>query len=267
MVGLSHGAFFKSIKVLEDELGQKLYIQEGRGLTITDFGHTLYRKAQTFLEHEREFLLEDKKPIKTLKIGTFEVFSTHLLGAVWTKYFKSELMDLYEMLPGHLEKALLEGKIDLAITYDPIPMSGVEFIKIGKIEMGIFARSHHFSEMAISDIPFVAPITPIEGIPSSIHGLDGWPDDKFRRNVRFRVDMLESGLALARSGQAAIFLPKFLVKHHNRMVQSGFQLTERKLPQGMKPVQRSVYLMKRKSRIEDSLERTVAKLIRNECLS
>ena len=266
VVGLSHGAFCKSLKVLQVELGEKLYQQEGRGLAITDFGHKFYAKAQVFLNHEREFLFEDKSIKKAQKIGTFEVFSTHLLGSVSSKYFKDDALDLYEMLPGQLEKNLAEGKIDIGITYEPIPTAGIEFIKIGKIEMGIFARSGHFQGHDVLDIPFVAPVSPLEGSPTGVHGLDGWPDDKFQRTVKFRVDMMESGMALVRSGACAIFLPKFIVRHHNRTVQSDFHLTERKLPQGMKAVSRNIYILKRKSRVEGGLERAIAKLIRAECL-
>lgn len=266
VVGLSHGAFCKSLKVLQEELGEKLYQQEGRGLAITDFGHRFYNKAQVFLAQEKEFLFEDKSIKKAQKIGTFEVFSTHLLGSVWSKYFKDDALDLYEMLPGHLEKNLAEGNIDIGITYEPIPTPGIEFIKIGKIEMGIFAKSGHFLDQDILKIPFVAPVSPLEGSPTGVQGLDGWPDDKFPRTVKFRVDMMESGIALVRSGQCAIFLPKFVARHHNRMAQSEFHITERKLPVGMRPVTRHVYLLKRKSRVEGALDRIIAKLIRAECL-
>src|SRR5262249_2755961 len=109
-------------------------------------------------------------------------------------------------------------------------------------------------------------ITPIEGTPTGVRGLDGWDDSKFQRDIRFRVGMMETGLAMARSGIAAIFLPRFVARLHNMTVQKEFHLTERQLPLKMKLVHRDVFLLRRKSTIESSLMAKLAKLVRNECL-
>ena len=86
-----------------------------------------------------------------------------------------------------------------------------------------------------------------------------------KRNVRYRVDMMESGLALARTGSAAIFLPEFLIRFHNSIINDKMKLYE--LPDfGLKKsVVRKVYLVARKSAVESSQYRILAKLIRNEC--
>lgn len=266
ILGLSHSALSKSLKVLQSEVNEKLIDNVGRNIVITDRGIALYPKLKAFLIQTESLFSKENRDLQTQKIGTFEVFSTHLLGRLWPKYLPEMKMDLHELVPGQLEVQLVEGKVDLGITYEPIPTAGLEFTTLGHLEMGIFGRSGKFSNFKSEDLPFVVPITPIGGTPSGMKGLDGWPDDKVRRNILYRVDMMESGLALARAGSACIYIPRFVAKLHNQIVKPEFTLTERHHPTSFKPVRRKIYLIKRASSPETSLFRNVAKLIRSECL-
>lgn len=265
LLGMSHSALSKSLKVLQTQLSMKLLDQRGRNIEITEEGQRFFHKAEKFLAAEDE--LVSLPPVKraVIKIGTFEVFSTHLLGSVWAKYFGDSELELREFLPGQLERAIFDRQVDYGITYEPIPQSEIAFTLIGRIEMKVYARKGSFQELETSKIPFVAPISPILSTPTGAKGLDGWPEDKVKRTVRYRVDMMETGLALARSGSAAIFLPEFLVQCHNSVIADNMKLY--KLPNVMlkKSVVRKVYLVARKSAVESSQYRILAKLIRNEC--
>jgi len=266
ILNLSHSALSKSLKVLQDELRQTLLAPSGRNIVITDEGKAFYKKAVEFLKHEHDLLTKDESRSETVRIGTFEVFSTHLLGTFWQKYFKSTALHLHELLPGRMEQALVQGEIDYGITYEPIPTKGVEYVRMGQVEMGIFAKKGAFSRHSLEALPFVAPITPMTGSPTGTKGLDGWPDDLFPRKVLYRVDLLESGLALARQGSAAIFIPHFVARAANLGVKDEFRLKVIARPKSMKSVHRAVYLTKRSGQLETPAMRTLAKLIRSECL-
>lgn len=267
VLGMSHSALSKSLKVLQGELNLDLLMQSGRNIIITDEGKKFYKKALDFLKQEEVLLSNATVEGHTLKLGTFEVFSTHLIGTYWYKYFKDTQLDLYELLPGDMEKALVSGEIDIGITYEPIATKGIEFIKIGTIEMGIFARADKFpASTKIEKLPFAAPIRPIQGTPTGVKGLDGWPDDVIPRNVVYKVDMMESGLAFARQGLAAIFLPNFVAKSMNLGLKAEYKLQQLPNPSKMKVVKRYVYLVKRSNQQETALTRNLAKLIREECL-
>ena len=84
--------------------------------------------------------------------------------------------------------------------------------------MKIYVRVGSFPHVLAQDLPFVAPVAPISGTPSGAKGLDGWPDHKFPRKVKFKVGMMETGLALVRAGEAAVFIAPFVADHHNRTV-------------------------------------------------
>lgn len=267
VLGMSHSALSKSLKVLQVELKSTLLMQSGRNIIITDEGKAFYKKAVEFLKQEEILVAKSAVPTNTLRLGTFEVFSTHLIGTYWHKYFKDTQLDLYELLPGDLEKALLNNEVDIGITYEPIPTKGIEFIKIGVIEMGIYARADRFpASIKIDRLPFAAPVRPIQGTPSGVKGLDGWPDDLIARNVVYKVDMMESGLAFARQGLAAIFIPHFVARAMNLGLRDEFRLKVIANPAKMKSVKRNVYLVRRSNLGESSFVRNLGKLVREECL-
>jgi DNA-binding transcriptional LysR family regulator len=96
--------------------------------------------------------------------------------------------------------------------------------------MGIFGRVKQNESLDYGALKFVIPVTPIEGSPNKVRGLDGWPDDAFPRQVRYQVQMLETALGLCRRGLAVAYLPKFLVRLHNQTVRPSFALHEMPLP-------------------------------------
>jgi DNA-binding transcriptional LysR family regulator len=132
--------------------------------------------------------------------------------------------------------------------------------------MGIYHRKGFFKNMDIAKIPFVAPLIPSVGTPSSARGLDGWPEHELPRNIRYRVDLMESGLALVRSGQGAIFIPDFVARTQNEALSDEYKLVERAAPQGMKKIERRIFLIVLASRQKEKLIRDLKKMIEAECI-
>lgn len=260
---ISHSGFSKSMSILEADLGIKLFVPSGRGITLTDEGIEFAKKIPQFLGELEALISSDSKDQKQiLKIGSFEVFTTYfskMMGPVFDDYD----LDFHELIPGKMERALLNREIDVAITYEPIPITGVEHLKVTEIEMAAYIRKGSFKGVGILEIPFAAPIIPVEGAPTGIKGLDSWPDDKFKRQVRFRVDLMETAISLARNGHCAVFLPTFVVKLHNELVKEKYSLVKKSLPTQMKVVKRDVYIVKRTSTVEDVKVKKLAKFLRN----
>jgi len=265
LLNLSHSALSKSLKVLQEQINKGLLVQKGRNIELTEEGLSFLPKITDFLAREEALLAPDEIRVETMRLGTFEVFSTHLLGRVWSEYFPEAQLELREFLPGSLEASIKNRIVDFGITYEPIPTAGVEFISIGSVEMKIYGLEGRFADIEFSRLPFVTPVSPILGTPTGVKGLDGWPDDKFPRFAKFRVDMMESGLSLARMGSAVIFAPEFVIRHHNESVLKRAQLFEKPLPKGMKKVLRKVYLLTRDGATESKEFRKLASIMRNEC--
>ncbi len=266
VLNMSHSALSKSLKVLQDEIGLQLLEQSGRGIIITEQGKDFVFKAQALLDMEKNLLVKQPLPSEVFRIGTFESFSTHLIGMKWDKYFGHLPLQLHELSTGRLEKAVADDVIDAAITYEPVPGKDLDFIPIGKTKMGIYHRKGAFAKMPFAEIPFASPLIPAIGMPSMAKGLDGWPDHEIPRNIKYRVDLMESGLALVRAGQAAIFIPDFVAKSQNKALSDEYKLVERDYPQAGKKIDRRVFLVVKSSRHKEKNIRRLAEMVKAECL-
>lgn len=261
ILNISHGALSKSIKVLEVELGFSLFSPKGRGIEPTEKALNIYEKSKDVIKSIQNL----QKPIdeinsKKIKIATFEVFSTYFLSTL-SPILDDIEMELHETRQGELENAVLKKHVDFGITYEPIPTAGVEYLNITKVKMGTFGVAK-FLKQTPENYPFVIPRRPIHGAPSGVTGLDGWPDHKFIRNIKFKVDMLESALSLVRHGHAVAFLPEFIAKSHNEIVKTSFKLQQLKCPKNFPIISRKVFIVKRVSSEESAEMKKISRWLR-----
>lgn len=262
MLHISQPALSKALKVLETEVGLILVESEGRGLRLTEAGKRFRIESALLLT---EWLnlpkkIRDHEVWKPTRIASFEVFTTYFLGSL-SKFVELDNLEVHELGPGKIESAVAEGKADVGITYLPIPQSNVEFLEIGRIKMGVFGPEK-FKKHTFSTLPFVIPLMPLDGAPSKVMGLDGWPDHKFERNIKYRVTMLESALELCRSGLAVAYLPEFVVSLHNQVLLPEVRLKELEAPILHRERLQSIYLVSRKGAKETQLHRQIAKCMR-----
>lgn len=261
---ISQPALSKAIHLLETEIGLKLFEREGRGLRLTEEGKKLKALAEPLLSEwlSVPFLLKGHSRNRELRLGSFEVFTTyfvgHLLNEMNVPYF-----ELHEFAPGELEDAVGEGRIDLGITYLPISKPNIKFTEVTKIRMGIYGNSIDFKKMNVHELPFVIPNNIVQGTPSKVAGLDGWPDHKFPRKVSFKVSMMESALELCRQGKAVAYLPEFVVHLQNNEVKKEFELKELDCPIPKSERNQSVFLVQTNSANESPFIRLLAKSLRS----
>lgn len=265
LLAISHSGLSKSMKMLQLEVGYPLFHASGRGIVISDEGNRLYKHAKNILAQVDALLGDEIQESQILRIGSFEVFTTYFMGPLLNDYLTGRDVEVHELVPGRLEEALLFNKIDLGITYEPVPRKGIEYVKVTSLLMGAFALKGSFKEMKLDQIPFIVPVTPLEGAPSGVKGRDAWPDEKIERNIRYRVDLLGTGLEMARRGLGAVFIPNFLAKLHNDSVIPALRLESLTLPKNIGSVVRDIYLVKRESTGEDINTRQVAKALRLIC--
>ncbi|MBC7395818.1 MAG: LysR family transcriptional regulator [Bdellovibrionales bacterium] len=267
LLGISHSGLFKSLKVLEEELGIPLFVPSGRGIVVTDPGRELYERSARFFSELKHLLGQDKPTAQDLiRLGSFEVFTTFFIGRLLKDYLPKTQVEIHELVPGKLEEALLLNRIDLGITYEPVPRPKIEYVKIGRVNMAAFATKDTFAGHDLAQIPFAVPVNPLEGAPSGVKGLDAWPEQKYRRNAAYRVDLMATGLELTRQGLCAIFIPEFVAKLHNESAPARFHLHALPLPKAMAQVHRDIYLLQRESSIESRTTKKVAQALREVCI-
>lgn len=266
LLGISHSGLSKSMKAFETELGFAVFHASGRGLVITDQGMRVYKQSQALLADVERLRSSAEPAEKTvLRIGSFEVFTSYFIGPLLKDYLPQSEIEVHELVPGRLEEALAYNKIDLGITYEPMPRKGIEYIKVTTLLMGAYILKSEFKNLSLSEIPFVVPVSPLEGTPSGVKGRDGWPDEKVDRNIRYRVDLMSTGLEIVRQGLGGIFIPRFVAKLHNDCFDAKHKLEAVPLPKGLGHVRRGVFIVKRESTTETAAIRQVAKALRNIC--
>ncbi|MES2768195.1 MAG: LysR family transcriptional regulator [Bdellovibrionota bacterium] len=260
---ISQPALSKALRLLEHEVGAKLVEAEGRGLRLTHSGVTFRKETAGLLDKWLQLpkLIQSEHLQAPTKIGSFEVFTTYFLESL-TKFIKLENLELHEYIPGQLEEAIINGTVDIGITYAPIPKQGIEFIEVTKIRMGVFGLKK-YKDVTLSELPFAVPLSPIEGTPSKVVGLDGWPDHKIPRNIKYRVTLMESAIELSREGHCVAYLPEFIVHNHNKKVLPEFKLIELESSVSKKDRIQSVFLIYRKHADESVLVRQLAKCLRS----
>jgi DNA-binding transcriptional LysR family regulator len=272
---ISPPAFSKAMRVFEEEVGRKLLVPSGRGVLLTDEARALVPQLTQVIAQLDAIQKGAPTPSaprsKRVTVATFEVFSTHFFERAADSVFQGYECHLHEMVPGKMEAAVAGGVADLAVTYIPIPHPELDFVRVAPIQMGIYGNSQAAtatgSDTHPRKLPFVVPVTPVEGSPNKVRGLDGWPDDAFRRDIRYRVQMLETALGLCRRGLAYAYIPKFIARLHNETVKPQYALRETKLPQGFTRQRDFVYLIKRKSDHEGIEAKKLASALRRFCAS
>ena len=266
LLGISHSGLSKSLKALEAELGVELLQPSGRGIVISDHGRRFYERSARFME-EFEAMIGPASAgaPDTLRFGSFETFTSFFVGPLIAQHLPGMRVEIHELLPGRLEEALLSGRVDVGVTYEPIPRKGVEYVRAASLTMGAYALAGRFEHVELSRVPFLTQASPLDGAPSGAKGLDGWPEDKFPRDVRYRVDLLATGLELARQGLAAIFLPRFVARLSNERCRAELQLAPLKLPRALAHLKRDVFIVKRESTPETDVVRRIARALRDAC--
>ncbi len=267
LLGVTHSGLSKSMRALEVELGVTLLKRQGRGITVTDAGRRIYDGADAVLREVERLSGKPGEPAagSKLRVGTFEVFSTYAFARLARDQLRGLPVAIRELVPGEIEAMLAEHAIDVGISYIPIPRPGIEFLRVASLQMGLFARAGAFQGVPLGDIPFAVPVTPVHGAPSGVRTLDLWPDHRFPRRIAYEIQLMETGLALCRSGLAALFVPRFVAALHNEMIHPRARLDELPTPPKVQAVRAPVYLVKRASTLEDARLKKLAAGLRVLC--
>jgi DNA-binding transcriptional LysR family regulator len=222
-------AVSRSIALLERSLKKRLFSRGKAGVALTAEGEVLrafVEKAFDTLE-QAKLELEGRSAVPALlRIGSREMITNYLLGPS-IKAFPKTRFGLHELSPRGMAEALHKDQIDFAFYYHgEIPDSELEIRKLG------FLRSHIYAKRP--GLPFIAPR--YFGADPSEPSMDGYPDQKLPREIRFEGEFLETHRRFVLDGLAAAVLPDFVVK--------GERLLKLKGP----PLGREIYFIKRRAR-------------------
>ncbi|MGO4189387.1 LysR substrate-binding domain-containing protein [Pseudarthrobacter sp. TAF60_1] len=128
-------ALSQQVSALETELKQRLLIRSKQGVQPTAAGHTLYRHAQTILrlvdQARQDVASSGAAPAGrvSIAIAPYSMASSltpRIIGEVARRY-PDIVLHLTEIYGGVLSDAIKNGRLDMALIYEPGPIRGVQF--------------------------------------------------------------------------------------------------------------------------------------------
>ncbi|SFP03940.1 LysR family transcriptional regulator, nitrogen assimilation regulatory protein [Cohaesibacter marisflavi] len=206
---------------LEAHFKQQLVIRSRHGVTPTEAGNALYRHAQIILK-QMDFMSADVCAAAKIISGSVSVglapysttstLSLSLLKEVKRKYPEITL-HINDNFGSIFSELVMNGRMDLALIYDPGMMRGVNFQQVAVEELFLISRrsllnakdgATEISFKSIENIPLL--------LPSKIHLLRALVDNAFEKvqvtpNIVAEIESMETlGMAIS-EGMGSTILP------------------------------------------------------------
>lgn len=227
-IHVSPGSLSKAISRLEEELQTPLFFKSGRGIRLTPEGALLKKKAAQIVQLEEDARLSLKgKETGSLNIyiSSEEILQTsygiNLLRTINLHYPQARTQFLIRNEQKAIEQ-VIDGEAHLAlITQDPPTdvtskiLAKVEFKTCASQEHPLFKKFTAKQTIPIEEIlkhPFVSPESAILGRIAKSASIDGWRDDKFPRQIKYKVGGLKLMENLIHQGLALGYLPDYFIE-------------------------------------------------------
>ncbi len=125
---LSQPSISRQLSLLEADLGQRLFERHGRGVRLTPAGQALLVHARTLLEGarqaRRQLMDMNEEPSGRVVVGLPHRVATGLCVPLVERFrqkLPNAMISISEGLSLSLREDLLQGRIDLALLFDPAP--------------------------------------------------------------------------------------------------------------------------------------------------
>ncbi len=227
-INVSAGSLSKAIARLEDELQTPLFFKAGRGIRLTPEGLILKKKATQILQLEEDARFE----LRGKETGSLNIYISS--EEILQSYFGTELIrkisKLFPLAKIHFlirsdENAIeqvMNGEAHFAFITSDAPKK-LESKLIAKVEFKTTASKLHplhkqygsTKSIPIEDVLkyfFVSPDSDVLGKIAKSDSIDGWRDDKFPRQIKYKVCGLKLMENLIQEGTALAYLPDYFVK-------------------------------------------------------
>ncbi len=219
-LGLTPAAVSRTVRLLEDRLGQQLFNRVGRSLTLNAQGARLAASVRQAREAiDRGLLALSADPF----VGALRVAS---LGVLTEHFVVPALIDVQrrhpQLVPEHANlraseanDALARGQLDVAFHYEALHADAIVTERLGETTMSVYCGRGHplfgktrVTQRLVLDHAFSVPQTGDSG-----RTMDGWPVE-LPRKVGMRVMLLRSNVQVALGGSLLTVLPDVSAAEH-----------------------------------------------------
>ena len=218
-LGLTPAAVSRTLGLLEDALGARVFNRVGRTLVLNAAGGALRDSV--------------RDATRTVDLGLAETLGDPFLGplrvaslGVLTDLVIPTMIDMKrehpDLMPEHLNvgpseanSLLVRGKLEAAFYYEELTAEDVVVDRLGQLTASVYCgRSHPLfaaRRVALADVlacPFSVP-----RVGDSGRVRDGWPSD-VPRKTGMRIELLRSNLVVSLSGALLTVLPDITAAPH-----------------------------------------------------
>ena len=227
---VSPGSLSKAVSRLEEELGINLFYRQGRNIRLTPEGIALKKRAALIIQLEEDAKIElgGQKGTLNVVISAEEILQTHfgisLSESINAKFSHARFQFLVRAESTVIQQ-VEDREAHFGIITGEVPhgmqsklLAKVEFKTCASPKHHLFKTFSHAEKIPVAEVlkhAFVSPDTPILGKTSASAALDGWRDDKFPRQIRYRACGLKIMEKLVQQGHALAYLPDYYLKELN----------------------------------------------------
>lgn len=214
-------ALSQQVSALESDLKQRLLIRSKQGVEPTAAGHTLYRHAQTILrlveQARQDVASSGAAPAGrvSIAIAPYSMASSltpRIISEVARRY-PDIVLHLTEIYGGVLSEAIKNGRLDMALIYEPGPIRGVQFTTMIVEDLHLVVNGKHKTGAASGEISLVDAAEFGLFLPESNHTLRqiieaGMRSKGLTLRLVGEVESVPSLTRLLRADMGATMLPK-----------------------------------------------------------
>jgi LysR family cyn operon transcriptional activator len=215
---VSPSALSRTIKLLEEDVGQPLFDRAGRNIVLNQVGRTFLRSVRDAMRTLDEGLgiLADRQLVGPVHIsvpGPFApIFVFPALDSIAAKH-PNLVPHIQGLASPQVNQLLLRGQIDLALLDDPIPSADLTIDALTTITHGVYCaeghalyRARRITQDRICEHPFVAPVADETGTTP-----DAWPPH-LSRPITLRVTRMQVGVDACLRGTHLCVLPDVVAR-------------------------------------------------------
>jgi LysR family nitrogen assimilation transcriptional regulator len=217
VLDLAQPSLSRQIALLEADLGQRLLVRTGRGVTTTDAGEALLGHARAMLDISRRARDElrdmDESPGGRIVVGMPPRVALGLSAPLIQRFrekFPRAVITVLEGLSVALRESLIAGRLDLALLFDPAASPQLSFQPLMREKLLLVAPPKsklpaRVGLAALASYPMVLPSAPnaIRHLLDSVLG-----PRHIELRVLAEVGAVRTVLALVATGVGCTILPE-----------------------------------------------------------
>jgi DNA-binding transcriptional LysR family regulator len=219
---ISPSALSRTVRLIEETLGQELFVRTARRIVLNATGRRL-------LEAVRRSMLSLERALPEVLESSFSgAYRVSSLGVLTDYVVLPALLALRVSHPAVLpalttltsrdaNRQLASGLVEVAFYYDATAMDGIVCRRIGAHTNSVYCGRGHalFGKRRVTRPRLLEHEFSVAAIGDRGTPMDSWPVDVPRR-IGFQILMLSSNLNVALSGKFLTVLPDLVAEPHAR---------------------------------------------------